>query len=312
MGGEMALISEESQGSAFSFTLPVGVAHGANVAIEARPQELAGRDVLIVDRHAASRDVLAGWLRAWGATVTCAADTGAVTALLWERRWGLVLIDRESLDTARHDVEAITRVGVPVVDLVLASEATSAGTSPLSQGTGLAKPLRRPTVAAVLAAALSRVLAEANGHPAQSATSLTAVPRVTRAPKILAADDNALNLRIVTELLEGRGCSVVVAANGREAVDAWHRERFDLVLMDVQMPDLDGLEACRRIRDVETRRRVRRTPIVALTAHAMAGDRERCLAAGMDDYIAKPLRRTVLYEVMDRFGIAMTALDKPA
>ena len=312
MGGEMTLTSEEGQGSTFAFTLPVGVAHGTNVTIEARPQELDGRDVLLVDRQAASRDVLAGWLNAWGASVTCADDDRALGARLWERRWGLVLIDRESLQSMARDVAALERVGVPVLELVLSTEVTSAGAGGPGQGTMLAKPLRRPTVAAVLAAALKRALeaADAQGSPAPAA--LAAVPRVTRAPKILAADDNALNLRIVTELLQGRGCSVVVVTNGREAVEAWHRERFDLVLMDVQMPVLDGLEACREIRAIETRRRVRRTPVVAITAHAMAGDRERCLAAGMDDYLAKPLRRSALFEVMGRLGIVVTALDKPA
>ncbi len=136
--------------------------------------------------------------------------------------------------------------------------------------------------------------------------------RTARVPRVLAVDDNVLNLRIVRELLEGRGCAVVDARNGREAVEAWHRERFDLVLMDVRMPELDGLQACAEIRAVEKRRRVRRTPIVALTAHAMAGDRERCLAAGMDDYLAKPLRRSALDDVMSRLGIADATLDKPA
>jgi len=210
----------------------------------------------------------------------------------------------------RPEVEAIAGAGVPVVELVLATEGAAAGAS--SPYASLTKPLRRPTAAAVLAAALSRASTVADVRTPHSLTPLAVGVRAVRVPRVLAVDDNVLNLRIVRELLEGRGCAVVDARNGREAVEAWHRERFDLVLMDVRMPELDGLQACAEIRAVEMRRRVRRTPIVALTAHAMAGDRERCLAAGMDDYLAKPLRRSALDDVMSRLGIADAALDKPA
>ncbi len=302
-GGELAFESEEGQGSRFAFRLPVGVGHGATAAIEARPQGLDGCDVLIVDRQVASREVLADWLGQWGASVRCADDDATLGTLLWERRWGLVVIDR-SLAGSIESLTALRRVGVPVVELAGAADAVTPGAGPAV----LLRPHRRQTVAAVLAAVLSRDAARAPG----SSPALAAVPRVSRTPRILAVDDNDVNLRVVRELLESRGCRVVAASGGREAIEASQRERFDLVLMDVEMPGLDGLDACREIRANEARRRVRRTPIVALTAHAMIGDRERCLAAGMDDYLAKPLRRASLYAVMDRFGIALAALERSA
>jgi CheY-like chemotaxis protein len=239
--------------------------------------------------------------------VTCADDDGTLGVVLRQRRWGLVLIDTESLESAGPDIDALVRKGVPVVELTLTIESAPAGTSTLLPT--LARPLRRPTAAAVLAAALSRDV-----EVREDLSSAAPLSVVARVPRVLAVDDNDLNLRVVRELLEGRGCAVVIARTGREAVEAWHRERFDLVLMDVQMPELDGLQACEEIRQVEARRRVRRrTPIVAVTAHAMAGDRERCLAAGMDDYLPKPVRRATLYEMMDRLGIETTTpLDKPA
>ena len=143
------------------------------------------------------------------------------------------------------------------------------------------------------------------------------MPRPVRAPKVLVADDNVVNQRVVQQLLARRGCEVVLTSTGIEALEAWHRERFDLVLMDVQMPEMDGLQAAEQIRAVEKRRRVRGTPMVALTAHAMTGDRERCLAAGMDDYLAKPLRKAAFDELLERLGIGAVArqeppLDKPA
>ena len=312
MGGEMSVESEEWQGSSFSFGLPVAVAAVASVAGEARPQELDGRTVLLADRHHASRDVLAGWLEAWGAAVTCADDDGTLGPLLRERRWGLVLIDRESLESVGAEVAAVARKGVPVLELTLSSE--SGATTQRGQ---LVKPLRRPTVAAVIAAALTQSAAEANQQSGPSRGPTGVVPRPVRAPKVLVADDNVVNQRVVQQLLARRGCEIVLTSTGIEALEAWHRERFDLVLMDVQMPEMDGLEAAEQIRAVEKRRRVRGTPIVALTAHAMTGDRERCLAAGMDDYLAKPLRKAAFDELLDRLGIGAVArqepsLDKPA
>ncbi len=308
MGGELSLTSEEGAGSVFTFELPVTVTHGTSDVIEARPRWLDGRDVLLVDRHAASRDVLAGWLRTWGATVRCADDDATLATVLWERRWSLVLVDRESLVSAAEGFASITRIGVPVVDLAQLTDAPLSGPAAAVPAATLARPLRRPTVAAVLAAALSRADDEAQAAPR---AVLAEVPRAVRTPRVLVVDDNALNLRVAKEVLESRACTVVLADGGRAGVDAWNRERFDLVLMDVQMPDLDGLDACREIRAIEARRRVRRTPIVALTAHVMSGDRERCLAAGMDEYLSKPLRRGALYELMERFGI-VSALERPA
>jgi signal transduction histidine kinase/DNA-binding response OmpR family regulator len=310
MGGTLSLESEEEKGSTFTFSVPVGVGDACAPAVEATPQGLAGREVLLVDRQLASREVLGGWLDAWGATVTCADDDGALGALLRGRAWGLVLIDRHSLESVQPDVEAIALAGVPVVDLALATEGAASGAS--SPYASLTKPLRRPTAAAVLAAAVSRASAVAAGRGVRALQPRAGAAPSVRVPRVLSVDDNDLNLRIVRELLEGRGVAVVDARNGREAVEAWHRQRFDLILMDLRMPELDGLQACAAIRAVEMRRRVRRTPIVALTAHAMAGDRERCLAAGMDDYIAKPIRRSALDDVMGRLGIGDTALDTPA
>jgi signal transduction histidine kinase/DNA-binding response OmpR family regulator len=310
MGGRLSFSSEEWKGSTFVVSVPVTIAAAATVALEPGPDDLVGCDVLLVDRHEASREVLAAWLRTWGAAVTTADDDGALGPLVWERRWGLVLIDRESLDSVRGDLQAVSAAGVPVLELTLSTDGSGQS---FSHGPTLTKPYRRPTVGAVLAAGLSQAQADAQRQGGPSNVPLVVVPSTRRVPRILAADDNDLNLRVVRELLEGRGCAVVAVRNGREAVEAWHRERFDLVLMDVQMPEMDGLQACQEIRSVEARRRVRRrTPIIALTAHAMAGDREKCLAAGMDDYLPKPLRRSALFELMEGLGLATPAIDRTA
>ncbi len=127
-------------------------------------------------------------------------------------------------------------------------------------------------------------------------------PRL-KSPRILVAEDNLVNQRVAVRMLERRGHQVLVAGNGREALETLDREHFDVILMDVQMPLLDGLETTRRIRERE-QGTGRHIPIIAMTAHAMKGDREQCLAAGMDDYLAKPINTAELYTVIEKHSPA--------
>jgi CheY-like chemotaxis protein len=127
--------------------------------------------------------------------------------------------------------------------------------------------------------------------------------------RVLLAEDNAVNQLVASRTLEKHGCTVVIVTNGREAVDAVKRERFDVVLMDIQMPVLNGFEATAAIRLWEAGQRAHsgrgsRIPIVAMTAHAMKGDRERCLEAGMDEYLSKPIDATLLIELVTRITSA--------
>ena len=123
--------------------------------------------------------------------------------------------------------------------------------------------------------------------------------------RILLAEDNPVNQRVAQRMLEKLGHAVVVASNGREAIDALAAARFDAVLMDMQMPEMDGLQATAVIRAREVEQALARVPIIALTANAMKGDRERCLAAGMDAYLSKPIKSSELKDALDRFtGVA--------
>ena len=117
--------------------------------------------------------------------------------------------------------------------------------------------------------------------------------------KILLAEDNLVNQKVAVRFLEKRGHTVVVAESGRQALDAWRKQPFDLILMDVQMPEMDGFEATALIREQE-KSGAKHVPIIAMTAHAMVGDRERCLAAGMDDYVSKPINTTDLFAAIER------------
>ncbi|HXU21032.1 MAG TPA: response regulator [Verrucomicrobiae bacterium] len=120
-----------------------------------------------------------------------------------------------------------------------------------------------------------------------------------RGLRILVVDDNAINQNLAVLLVKKQGHSAVVANNGREALELLEKEVFDLVLMDVQMPEIDGVEATMRLREKEQQKGLGHLPVIALTAHAMAGDRERCLAAGMDGYVTKPVRVKELFAAID-------------
>jgi two-component system, sensor histidine kinase and response regulator len=157
------------------------------------------------------------------------------------------------------------------------------------------KPITRSALMAAIMAALptAGTLAE---QPQLTALPVTSSNR--RPLYILLAEDNAVNQKLAVRLLEKSGHAVVVASTGKAALTAWKRERFDLILMDVQMPEMDGFEATAVIRQAE-RLTGGHTPIVAMTAHAMAGDRQRCLEAGMDGYISKPIQAQTVFDVID-------------
>jgi CheY-like chemotaxis protein len=162
-----------------------------------------------------------------------------------------------------------------------------------------ARYLVKPVAAAPLLNAIRSALGTRTTDEARPAFPPVTPVRAARPLRVLVAEDNVVNQKVAEHLLKRRGHDPVLVATGREAVDRLAREPFDLVLMDLQMPEMDGFETTAAIRDAE-RSNGRYTPIVAVTAHAMQGDRQRCLDAGMDGYIAKPIKATELFEVIDR------------
>ncbi len=160
------------------------------------------------------------------------------------------------------------------------------------------KPVRRAELRAAIIQALGSTAGEKAGEPA-SPVSKVATRMAPEAPRsrILLAEDNIVNQRVAARLLEKGGHSVVIVGNGKEAIAALHREAFDMILMDVQMPEMDGFEATKAIRNSAGGKHI---PIIAMTAHAMTGDRERCLEAGMDAYLSKPIRATDLLNLIEQ------------
>jgi CheY-like chemotaxis protein len=267
---------------------------------------LSGVPVLVVDDNATNRRVLDGLLAHWGmkpASVPGAEE--ARDALERARAQGtpfpLMISDVHMPGTGGFSLAAAIRqnpdwAGLGIVLLASTSQSgDSARCRDLGVQAYLTKPVRRAELRAALLTALSGRSAPASP---ESPVARPSVREDLRGLRVLVAEDNAVNQKVVRRFLEKHGHTVALAATGLDAIAAVEKREFDLVLMDVQMPELDGLEATARIRAQEGATGKHRT-IVAMTAHAMKGDRERCLSAGMDSYICKPLNPAELLALLE-------------
>ena len=279
MGGRMWVDSAPGAGSTFSFTILAGAA-GTRLAGDALREgaaALAGRRILVGCANASNRRIIAGYARLWGMVPAEAAPAAA--------RQG------QHVDVAIVDAGMDWRDGAHGLPLVMLA---SLGQPPRA-GTVFAAALSQPVKPAALRAALLQALRIGAPRPPAGAEPLASLA-ATLPLKILVAEDNAINQKVVQLMLERLGYRADLVASGAEALDALARQHYDLVLMDVQMPRMDGIEATRRLR---ARAGAAGGPrIVAMTANAMPGDREACLAAGMDAYLPKPVELAALRAVL--------------
>jgi two-component system sensor histidine kinase/response regulator len=261
--------------------------------------------VLVVDDNATNRHILKEMLRAWRMKTTLADSARLALSCL-----------EEALDHGRPFPLVLTDANMPEMDgfalverirqnprlagatIMMLTSAGQRGDAARCRQLGVAAYLTKPIGQSELFDALVHVLCpSAREAPSAALVTRHSLRERRKSLRVLLAEDNAVNQMLAVRLLEKRGCTVVVASNGREAAAALEGETFDLVLMDVQMPEMDGLEATALIRGRE-RATGTHIPIIAMTAHAMKGDREQCLAAGMDGYLAKPMQAQELFEVL--------------
>jgi signal transduction histidine kinase/DNA-binding response OmpR family regulator len=305
MGGEMWLESVPGQGSTFHFTVCAAVpaATGAR-AHTPEPEALRGLPVLVVDDNPTNRRILHDTLVHWGMKPVLAGGGPEALDILRGQvrsgdRFALLLLDvhmpgMDGFSLAAHIQEDPALAG-PRIMMLSSMDIGSIRPELRETGHYVVKPVTRANL-------LSAILRVLGGESPRLVPARGAVPAVTGRPlHILLAEDNVVNQKVAARLLEKLGHSVEVTSNGAEALAAFTRGAFDLILMDVQMPVMDGYDATLAIRAAE-QGTLRHVPIVALTAHAMKGDREICLKAGMDDYLGKPIRPLELASVLERWG----------
>lgn len=295
MGGRIALQSALGAGATFTVSLPLRTASGHAGAAFIAP-DLAGCAIMLATPQTIEATLIADRLQRWGAQTCLIGDPDVARALLPERIWRAVLIDRGFAAEIADDLAEAAR-GHAAQRIVLVTPATrqDLGASGSAFTGFLVKPLR----AASLAARLS-VADDAMASPLVVDDAAEPLP-VAGASKlsVLVAEDNEINALLMRTLLTKLGHAVVVVADGEAAIESWSAATtagapYDVILMDIQMPDLDGIAATQRIRAQESAQTARRTPIVALTANALADDRNACFAAGMDGFLVKPVDREAL------------------
>jgi PAS domain S-box-containing protein len=312
MGGRIWVESEVGKGSQFHFTTRVGVADAKEIKVGtiAPPEILRGVKVLVVDDNRTNRRILEGMLRRWEMKSTPVESGEEALAQLSAAReaqepFRLILTDMHMpgmdgfalIERIRQKPELATAT------IMMLTSAGHRGDAARCQELGVAAYLLKPIRQSELREAIARVLgaSEQDGAiPLVTRFSLQDARDPSAFLRILLAEDNAVNQRLAVRLLEKRGHHVVVAGNGREALEALGKASFDLVLMDVQMPEMDGMEATAAIREKEKDSGFHQ-PIIALTAHAMKGDREKCLGSGMDGYLTKPIRPPELDEILEDY-----------
>jgi CheY-like chemotaxis protein/HPt (histidine-containing phosphotransfer) domain-containing protein len=311
MGGEMGVDSVPAQGSTFHFSIPAGVA-AEPADISSLQVDLDGTRVLIVDDDPTNRMILEAYTTAWGMRPTSVAGAAeALETLTDAARAGepfdVAVIDYELPGTSGIELVRQVTASPPLRAIRLVMLASSGAAHAKARQAGVHECLTKPVRRSRLLEAITSVMRPA-GAEEQAPYRPPTVEQRSTAPsraKILVAEDQPINQLVIERLLARRGLAVDCVADGREVLARLQRRDYDLILMDCQMPHLDGYQTTRVIRRGEPDGT--RVPIVALTGHALEGDRQQCLAAGMDDYLAKPLREAELYAVLDRWLPAGTA-----
>jgi len=307
MAGRIWVESEVGMGSAFQFVVTLGVQSESTARkLAVPPERLRNLHALIVDDNSTNRRVLHGMLSRWGMKPT-AVDSGktALQAMEIAKSTGhpfpLVLLDGQmpEMDGFTLAAEIQKDPELAGATIMMLTSAGHLGDAERCRKLGITGYLVKPVRQSELLDAICFLLGGETKKESVALVTRHSLKEAKKSARILLAEDNAVNRTLAIRLLEKRGYMVAVAANGREALAALEKEEFDAILMDVQMPEMDGFEATGKIREKE-KLTGKHIPIIAMTAHALKGDEERCIGAGMDGYVSKPIRTNELYAALEK------------
>ncbi len=307
MRGKLELRSSLGEGATFSFDLTIDIGKAPDILPGAN-KTLEGLRALVVDDNATNREILHYQMTGWNVAVDCVGSGKEALALLSEkhstRKYDFAVLDMHMPNMDGVELaERISRIESLELPLIMLSSAGVDMPEHTLTKTYIRAWLTKPVNQSRLYDCLLNVMIR---HK-RNVPTIASVPAERAAhlelagTKALLVEDNPINQDVASHMLENLGCRFTVVDNGSKALEKWQHEKFDLILMDCYMPVMDGYAATRAIREMEASRSGQRIPIIALTANAMAGDREKCLAAGMDDHLAKPFTRDGLSTMLQRW-----------
>ena len=318
MGGQIGVESKDRKGSTFWFTAVLEKQPEPKEALSALPHDIHGKRILVVDANATNREILSAYLKSWDCQHDVASSAQEVLTLLRKAvkagaPFHLAILDHTMPDMSGEALGRAIKADTALHETALVmltswgQRGDAARVSEIGFAGYLTKPIKMSQVFDCLVTVFCETSRQAGDDRLPLVTRYT-LSEAKQKVRILLVEDNVINQKLALRLLEKMGYRADVASNGKEGVEAVETNQYDLVLMDVQMPGMDGIQATKAIRAHEQEPATRNSqpathhiPIIAMTANAMKGDRERCIEAGMDDYLSKPIRPQILQETIKKY-----------